>query len=254
MKRLTFSIAGLAGVLVLFGAHSAPPVYELPLPAAGIASGLSVDQLKQINKGEPVFVSSQVKGTKWPVYDGYAATSLNPEEAAAVFNDYDLQGEYLTQVKSKLLKRLPGARAHVQYIYDTGFLGVKSTYTTENQLTHQTTTDLYWIGWKMLTADRSDAIEGFLRVEPMGTGSLFHYRVFLIPQVPFIIPDGAVMNRGWEDFKIAVPAIRDRYEKQRNGALLKQQVKALREVLGRTAPPHHEVTGPDDSMDAELYR
>src|SRR5215213_8631876 len=87
-------------------AISQPPVDEL-----------SAAQQEVIDRGGQVFVTEDVRGSPWPRASVFQYVDATPEEAAAVFADYDRHATYMPGLKSSRISRVvDGHTVEVDYV------------------------------------------------------------------------------------------------------------------------------------------
>lgn len=221
-----------------FGFLNAAAAFAVSLPpiddAKSIWSQLSAGQQERIRKGELVATPERISGTDWPMIVAFQRVNTTAEETMAVFTDYDRQHEYVPMVlESRVIARPSPLLSQVSYKIEVGYLGMKSTYTTQNTLSYLESADRYRADWTKVVASDANAIDGVVRVEPLDGGSLLFYRLYTeINAGPF---SGMAKKDGFERVKKSVAAIAAQIEKEKREYpdLLAYQVKQLRKALGR---------------------
>ncbi|HEY5791720.1 MAG TPA: MauE/DoxX family redox-associated membrane protein, partial [Chthoniobacterales bacterium] len=83
---------------------------------AGLVDSLDSKELRTLERGEPVLVTEEVKGFPWPRIAVYRMVDSTPEEAMAVFFDYNSAREFIPNVKkSEISKDLNACSQEVAY-------------------------------------------------------------------------------------------------------------------------------------------
>ena len=94
MRRFAFHL--LAGALLLAAA---------PHAEAQAADDLTAEQRRTIDEGRVVFVTTDVPTSAWPRACVYQRIDATPEEAAAVFTNYERQLTYIPNLKQATISR-----------------------------------------------------------------------------------------------------------------------------------------------------
>lgn len=152
-----------------------------PFAHAGLIDDLSVKDRAKIDNGEQVFFSKDVDNSSWPKVFVYQAMDCTPEEAAAVFFDYARGKDYIPDVeKSEISKTIDSVTHEVDYIYNVP-AAEDETYTVRDQLSYYDGGQSYRISWVMVRASTNLDIQGDIRFERYGSGTLMSYTNYIKP-------------------------------------------------------------------------
>lgn len=209
-------IAVVAGVVGVCGANANAGIYEQ----------LSAAQQAQVQRGEQVVVTTDVAGSPWPQVTIYERVESTPEEAAAVFNDYELQTEYVSNMdKVTVVSRPNKSTAIVDYSMSVFFFSID--YRLQNSLTVYDQGNSYRFDWKFLQGNRMNDIRGLLKIEKLGTASVVMYQNLIVPQT------SSFKDKAIDMTVEAAAGIRDQIQKERteNPALLQTQIQNIRSAL-----------------------
>jgi hypothetical protein len=201
--------------------------------ADGIWEKLSAEQKAAISRGEQVMVTEDMPGKPWPKVTLYQRVATTPEEAAAVFFDYERAVEYVPGLKkSRISRRIDARTFEIDYTLGIPVLADEN-YTTRNRLSaYAAGGSAFSIDWTLTRADSTRFSEGFARFETLGTGCLFAY-------YNYVVPSGGLADkfrkRAIRQVSEAAQAVRKQaeQEKSRAPALLTRQVEALQRALGK---------------------
>lgn len=198
---------------------------------AGAFEELKPEDQKKVQNGEQVSYTQDDSSSAWPKITIYERIDSTPEEAAAVFTDYELQKTYIKNIlKSKVVKTVDRATVQVAYALDASIM--TEHYTVEDHVSAYDGNSSYRIDWNFIEADSTEDIVGHVRFERLGTATLMIYYNFVTPGSIFA---GAVKNKAMQQVKDTAHAVREQVERERkeNQALLQKQLQALRTALGR---------------------
>src|SRR5687768_14714295 len=99
------------------------------------AQGLDSVQLASIAAGRQVVVAEKVAGSSWPRVIVYQFIAASPEQATAVFIDYERHASFLPNVKrSRVSLTLDSVTVEVDYILNVPIVADES-YTVRDRLT-----------------------------------------------------------------------------------------------------------------------
>ena len=203
------------------------------VPFAGLGAAmvdqLSVQDVKTLQTGRQVVQTEKVEGLPWPRFSIYQVVKAKPEEAIAVFFDYNNARDFIPNVKlSEISRQISASSQEVSYSVDVPILA-DECYTTRNSLSSDG--DTYRIQWTLLKATSMKSTEGCFTAEPMGDGQcLIRYRNLVDPGSKF-----AGVMRGFASKQIVatVAAIAEEIESQKatKPAELQQKVERLQTAL-----------------------
>jgi len=172
MRRLH---AAFTAVSVLIGART-----------TAHAQQLSAEQRATLERGGHVLVTQQREKSPWPAITVYRLVDATPEEAAAVFVDYDAHHAYIpTLLSSRVSQRIDAATADVDYVADVPMFRDEH-YTVRDRVVRDST-GAYLVTWTLLRATTTQASNGhcrFSRYVYAGApreATLIEYHNFAIP-------------------------------------------------------------------------
>ena len=203
------------------------------------ADELSAAQKDVIDRGGQVFVTEDVQGSPWPRASVFQYVDATPEEAAAVFADYDRHATYMPGVKTSRIARVVDRRtAEVDYVLRVPLVA-DERYTVRDRLSRHDGDGSYAVEWTLVRASSTKATVGSARFRPYRNrrlskdGTLVAY-VNLVSPGSRIAGVGFVKRRALAEVRLTVRSLVRRIEAERTGepALLAAQVAALREALG----------------------
>ncbi len=212
----------LMSLLTAASAFAAGPAYD----------ELTPDQQKAVQNGEQVFLTQDVPGNDWPKAYVYQRMDATPEEAMAVFTDYNLQKSYVPNlIKSQISKQIDKATAQVDYTLYIPWPLPNENYTTQDHVSSYNNGESYRVDWTLVRADTTKSSEGNARFESLGTGTLLAYYSFVVPGSSLA---GFVKGKAVDQIKDTVTAVVNQVQNERlnNRDLLDQQIQALRNALG----------------------
>ena len=227
----TLSRIGFALALFTQVASAAAPL-DVHCTKAGKAwSELSKADQDKALAGEVLLFEETPAGKDWPLINVYFVVESTPEEAMAVFADYNRQKEYMPGVIESKIKSSPGPRrAYVYYVIDAVFRN--SWYNTQNILAYDSKIDQFRADWtKYGEAQDAKVIDGVVRTEAVGGAALVAYRLYT--EIDGGIFTGIARGQGPGRAQKTMTALRDRIRTERKSMkeLLRTQVEALRKEL-----------------------
>ncbi len=178
MKKVFGSVAALALIVSVFGANSG---------FCGVYDELTAAQQKALQNGSQVIVKEDSDDSVWPIVRVYQRVDAAPEEVAAVFADFAIHKDLFTGiVKSEITKKISNNVYEVDYrmTFPT-LLGIQlkdEDYTVRDTITEEDGT--YQITWEKVRAMTMKDTSGSVRVERLGTASIFCYENFISPPRP----------------------------------------------------------------------
>jgi hypothetical protein len=192
-------------------------------------SDLDAAQQRTVREGGQVVVARDVKGLPWPELTIYQTVNATPEEAAAVFFDYNHARAFIPNLlKSEI------ARVHSPCSVEVDY-GVKvpvlpdEFYTAQNDLASPGP-GVYAVTWKLLRAVQTKNSTGEFRVGPFGRGSLIRYRNLTVPGSAMA---GLLKGQATRQMKQTVAAIVAEIERQKRESpeALASRVRALKQAV-----------------------
>ncbi|MGQ0640563.1 MAG: hypothetical protein ACT4P6_07305 [Gemmatimonadaceae bacterium] len=199
---------------------------------------LTAAERAQIDSGRQVVVTEGVAGASWPRVTIYQFIAASPEDAAAVFTDYERHVTFLPNVlRSHISHVIDSATVEVDYTLRVPFVRDES-YTVRDQLTTFVTDSLtgargYRVQWTLVRAMSTKAVDGEAFFQAYGAGTLLTYRNLVVPGSR-LAGLGFIRGRALREVAATVRSLAEQVVKQRTGdrALLDQQVSALRAITG----------------------
>ncbi len=200
--------------------------------------GLDSTQLAAIDSGRQVVVAEKVAGSSWPRVTVYQFIAGSPEEATAVFIQYESHASFLPNVKrSHISLTVDSATVEVDYVLNVPIVADES-YTVRNRLTRVTGDSAgearsYRVEWTLVRASSTKAADGHALFEPDRDGTLLTYRNLVVPGSR-LAGLGFIRGRAQREVEATVRAIVARVVKARaeKRPLLDEQVRALRAIVG----------------------
>lgn len=216
----------------------------LALIVAGLTAGSSTfahagaaydelrpDQQKTVQNGEQVVVTKDDLSSPWPKVYIYQRVEATPEEATAIFTDYELQKSYVPDMlKSHISKKVDKATTEIDYIVHLPRPFPDETYSVVDHVAAYDNGASYKVGWKMLRSDSMSKIEGTARFERLGTGTILAYYNFGIPTSHAA---GLAKNKALRKLAETVAAMVNQMQNERkqNQDLLQKQIQALHQAV-----------------------
>jgi hypothetical protein len=199
--------------------------------AGGLDELSQADQVR-VQNGEQVFFTKDAASSKWPKAFIYQRVDSTPEEAMAVFSDYEAQKNYVPNlVSARIAKHLDKVTTQVDYELAVPVLN-NETYTVEDKVSSYDNGASYRLDWKMIRASTTKDIQGYARFEKLGTGTLMIYYNFVTPGSSLA---GFVKDKAMQQVKDTGNAVVAQIEKERRNQhdLLEREIQTLRDALGR---------------------
>ncbi|MEO5969002.1 MAG: hypothetical protein ABIQ95_03675 [Bdellovibrionia bacterium] len=206
-----------------------------------VFSTLTPEEQASIQNGDLVTVNTpnQDTETTWPKCAAYKRIEATPEEAAAVYADFEIQKDYIRHLKvSHIAQKLSPASFIVDYEIKVPFFFkpfVKvTTYSVKDDLSFDSAANTYVMDWVLSKAGFLKNIVGRATFEPLGTGTMIAY-------VNEMSPAGTGMNAGMvvkeikKGSKEVVEDIASKIlsERKNHQEILQKQILNLREVFSK---------------------
>ncbi len=170
MSRLAVVVCG-AGLLA-----SGPP----PSPE------LSAAQRDSLDRGDLVILSEQRPTSPWPAVTVYVFSDATPDEAAAVFTDYEDHVNYVpAATKSRISRVIDRSTMEVDYTIAVPLLPDEN-YTVRDRIS-RAGADAWRVDWMLVRASSTRATVGHAIFSPYvnrrtkRTGTLLEYHNFVTP-------------------------------------------------------------------------
>ena len=204
------------------------------------ADSLTAEQRSLIDGGGQLFLTEPLPGSPWPRARAFQYIDATPEEAAAVFADYERQTTYIPGVKkSKIARVVDRGTAEVDYTLAVPVLPDEH-YTVRDSVSADGAGGGYRVDWVLLRASSTKATVGNARFVPHRNertgrdGTLFIYTNFVTPGSR-LAGLGFVKARALRQMRETVSAVVRQVEAERRAdpALLQRQVAELRAAVGR---------------------
>jgi hypothetical protein len=203
---------------------------------AQAAAELTAEQLADVEKGRQVVLTHDEPRSPWPRMHVYQFIDSTPEEAAAVFTDYERHSTYIPNLlESRISYLADELTAEVDYALRVP-LAPDERYTVRDRLSIADDGQSYLVTWTLVRASSTRATDGSVRFERyqnerlQRAGTLMVYSNFVTPgsllaRVPF------VRGKAMAQMRDTAGAIAAQVERERAGdrALLERQVALLRQ-------------------------
>jgi len=203
------------------------------------ADELSAAQRDVIDRGAQIFITKHVEGSPWPRASVYQYVDATPEEAAAVFSDFDRHATYMPGLeKSRIVRVIDRRTVEVYYVLRVPIVGDEH-YTVRDRLSRHDGDASYMVEWTLVKASSTKAATGSARFVPY-TNQLLSKNGTLIAYVNLASPGsriagiGFIKNRALARVRETVSSLVQRIEAERRAepAVLAKQVETLRARFG----------------------
>lgn len=200
---------------------------------------LSAEQRATIDIGRQVFLTSDVSDSPWPRACVYQYIDAMPEEAAAVFTNYEHHLAFIPNLlKATISRVIDPVTAEVDYTLRVPIVADEA-YTVRDQLSTYNGGASYRIEWTLVRATSTKATDGSVRFEPYRRdrtprdGTLMAYCNLVTPGSR-LARLGFIRSRAMAQVREAARAIVTEVEQERarNRVLLDAEIRALRAALG----------------------
>lgn len=197
---------------------------------ADIYAELDESQKATLQNGQQVLVTQTV-GRSWPKVTVYQKIEATPEESMAVMADCDRHVNFFKGIlKSKVTQHIDTSTFIVDYTLHLPWPFSNENYSLKNHLSQTNNRSTYLLTWSMVRADTTQDIQGHVRFEELGTGTIMAYQNLVVPNSGFasVIKDQAIQS-----VKNAAKYLSKQIqnEKLREPTLLQQQIQDLRNAL-----------------------
>jgi hypothetical protein len=230
-QLLTWILAGSLGAVVAV--------------AQSVTAVLTPAQLAAVDGGGRVVITRNRPESPWPAVTVFAYIDATPEEAAAVFTDYERHSTYIPSVKrSRISRVIDATTAEVEYT--VGLPIVRDEQYAVRDHVSSDSAGGFRVDWVLVRATSTKATDGYARfsrhinARTGHNGTLVEYYNFVTPGSR-LASLGFIRHRAVRQVEETVAAIVRQAEadRRRQGAL-DDRVAALRAAL---ACPAGAVTG-----------
>jgi hypothetical protein len=204
------------------------------------AGELTAEQSANVERGRQVVLTHDEPSSPWPRMHVYQFIDATPEEAAAVFTDYERHSTYIPNLReSRISYRADELTAEVDYVLRVP-LAPDERYTVRDRLSIPDDGESYLVTWTLVRASSTRATDGSVRFERYwneqlnSAGTLMVYSNFVTPgsrlaRLPF------VRGKAMAQMRDTAGAIAAQVERQRAGdrTLLERQLAVLRQRQSR---------------------
>jgi hypothetical protein len=199
---------------------------------------LTAEQRATIDDGGQVFLTWDVSNSAWPRACAYQHIDAMPEEAAAVFTNYERHVAFIPKLRKSTISRvIDPVTAEVDYILSVPIVADEH-YTVRAHLSTDNSGASYRTEWTLVRATSTKATEGSVRFEPHRSvrsqrdGTLMAYCNLVTPGSR-LAKLGFIKSKGLALIRQTAGAIVSEVERQRAGsrALLDAELRTLRSAL-----------------------
>lgn len=206
------------------------PIFCQAAVQTAIYDELNDSQKANLQKGEQVVLSQEI-GKPWPKVTVYQRLDATPEESMAVMADCDRHLTFFKDIlRSTISQRLSKSTFIVDYTLHLPWPLPDEKYTLKDQLSLTSNRSTYLLNWTMVRADTTHDIQGNVRFETLGTGSIMAYQNLVVPDSQLA---SLMKGRAIQAVKDAAHSlVKQIYnEKKKNPDLLQNQIHSLKEAL-----------------------
>jgi len=207
--------------------------FSLVIPISSFAqiySELNDLQKAALQKGDQVFVTENI-GHSWPKVTVYQRIEATPEESMAVMADCDRHVNFFKGIlKSKVTQYIDISTFIVDYTLHLPWPFSDENYSLKNHLSQINNRSTYLLTWNMVRADTTQNIQGNVRFEELGSGTIMAYQNLVVPDSGFA---SVIKNQAIQSVKDAAKSLSKQIqnEKLSDPALLQRQIHHLRNAL-----------------------
>jgi hypothetical protein len=234
MKSNSSFYSLIIGASLIAGSHQA---------SASALSELSASDQAKVQNGElvAVYTPSDVAGAPWPNCRIYKWVPATPEEAMAIFSDYQLQASYVPGLTKSQISSHQGKTSNVDYTVTLPMGFGSESYTAIDTISSYDSASSYKVSWTVVPTKTIKESLGDARFEAMdsaqGHGTLLAYYSFVYP-VRWGVNLGWVVEKSKKTITENVAAIAKQIEKevserQSGSKQVDDQIKVLRDVLAQ---------------------
>lgn len=206
---------------------------------AGVAASadLTPAQRELVDRGELAIVQQDRLGSLWPAMTVFAFIDATPEEAAAVFTDYDYQASYVPSLtKSRVSRVIDAATAEVDFVVEVPVFP-NEEYTVRDHISLDSA-GVYRVDWMLVRASSTKGtvghalFSGYLNGRTGKKGTLLEYHNFVTPGSR-LAGVGFVRTRAIRQMGSTVRAVARQVESEREGPEMLRRLTTLRAAVRR---------------------
>jgi hypothetical protein len=180
----------------------------------------------------------------WPAMTIVTFIRATPEEAAAIFTDYESHASFLPSTKlSRISRTVSPGDVEVEYVVALPIVS-DERYTVRDRLSRDSAG--YRVDWTLVRASSTRATTGHARFTPMldpktgASGTRFEYHNFVTPGSR-IASLGFIRNRALKEMEQTAAALAARIESERaKPDVLRARIAALRSALASPLPTQRQ--------------
>jgi hypothetical protein len=189
----------------------------------------------------PVVTREQRAESPWPAMTIVTVVQATPEEAAAIFTDYESHETFLPSTKESRVSRvITAADVEVDYVVDIPVVS-DERYTVRDRLTRDG--EGFRVDWTLVRASSTKATAGYARFTPAVdsvtgvAGTRFEYHNFVTPGSR-MASLGFIRNRALREMEETAQALAARIESERSKPeVIRARLAALRAALASAPSP-----------------
>lgn len=196
-----------------------------------LVTDLTPAQRAIIDRGELVIVQEDRPTSPWPAMTAYAYIDATPEEAVALFTDYDYQATFVPSLtKSRVSRVIDKTTTEVDFGLEVPFYPDEE-YTVRDRISLDSA-GVYRVDWTLVRASSTKGTVGHARFSTYRnqhtgrTGTLMEYFNFVTPGSRFA-GIGFVRTRAMKQVGATVRALARQVEKERTSAQTSRRLAAL---------------------------
>ena len=149
-----------------------------------LAFGLTPKQLTYLENHDHLLEREMISNAPWPQITMYLKIKATPEEAMALYSDFEQQKNYVPNIlESTVINQLSPKEVHTRYELKMPWPLSNSRYThgtVINKINNN-----YSISWYVVESDSTEKIDGLATFENFGTQTLMTYRCLIYPKSIF---------------------------------------------------------------------
>ncbi len=215
---------GVAGAVATLGAQLAD---------------LTPTQREAVDRGELVVTTHTGSGSPWPAVTVYAFIDATPEEATAIFTDYERHATYIPSIiRSHISRVIDSVTVEVDYTLAIPLVSDEA-YTVRDRIT-RVGADHYRVDWELVRASSTKQTTGHARfsvhrnTKSARSGTLMEYHNFVTPGSR-LAALGFVRSRSIAQVRETARAIARHIVTERgNAAMMRRRLALLRNAIGAT--------------------
>ena len=156
---------------------------------AGGWEELNSAQQGYLSRGGELVVRRPANEGPWPSFHAYMIVNSTPEEAAAVFTDFNNQKDYFKSVADSQVVAQRGNVFQIRYSLNLPIsdvlpgVNVQEKTLVEDVVKYQSASGTYRVDWRLKEGDYTEKSVGSATFEPLASGgTLVVYRSFIVPK------------------------------------------------------------------------